>query len=90
MPSPTHRSNADRWAADASTKMPGGLILIGKRLIEQAELDARYRDFRLRDILGHNWWGTMIRMGSRNPGRPEQLWRYLIERRSMPAWINRR
>lgn len=90
MPAPNYRSNAERWGADAETKMPVQLILIGKRLIEQAELDARYQDFRLRDILGHNWWANMIRMGSKSPGRTEQLWRHLIERRSMPPWINRR
>ncbi|ARS51491.1 hypothetical protein [Kushneria konosiri] len=90
MPSPTYRSNAERWAADASTKMPGELILIGKRLIDQTELDTKHRDYRLRDILGRNWWANMIRMGSRNPGRTEQLWRHLIERRCMPPWIKKR
>lgn len=87
MPSPAYRSNADRWAADATSKVPGELILVGMRLIDQAELDARHRDYRLRDILGRNWWSTMIRMGSSNPGRTEQLWRHLIEKRSMPPWI---
>ncbi|WP_299259728.1 hypothetical protein [uncultured Kushneria sp.] len=90
MPAPTYRTNSERWAADATGKMPGDLILLGQRLIEQAELDARHRDNRLRDILGDNWWGNMIKMASRNPDRSKQLWRHLIERRSMPSWINRR
>ena len=84
MPSPTYRSNADRWAADAAGRVRGEVILVGMRLIDQAELDARHRDYRLRDILGRNWWANMIRMGSRNPDRSRHLWQHLIERRRLP------
>lgn len=80
------RSKSERWAADATGKIDARLIPLGQRLIDQADLDEHHRDYRLRDILGRNWWPNMIRMASKNPERTQFLWQYLIENRKMPGF----
>ena len=80
-----YKSRSERWAESAQGNMPAELIPLGRRLIDQSELDRRYHDPRLDDILGRDWFERMIRMDSREPAKAKWLWRYLIENRRMPG-----
>ncbi|MEQ5770044.1 hypothetical protein NFH98_20955 [Halomonas sp. H33-56] len=81
-----HPNTAQRWERDAmlTDGIDGELARIGARLIDQAYLDQHYRDQRLMDLLGHDWYARMIRFASRRPNVARQVWLYMIEHRGLP------